>query len=102
MKKLFLILFLCLWSASAFASPFLYCDLQSNTDEFILVFNGVEEIVPYNETDGVVILKDLEGIAEGDHSVSVKASNMWGESSEAPFAFAKTLPGVPAGVGLRR
>lgn len=99
-KILVIVLMAVLLPLSVWASPFLACDPQANTDEFIVNFNGVEETVTYNEQSGVVILKDLAGIADGNHSVTVRAKNIWGESSDIPFAFSKELPGSPSGIAL--
>lgn len=103
MKTLFLTLVLFFGlTGLVFATPFLVCDPQPNTDEFVLMFDGIEEIVPYNDAGGYVVLKDLAGITDGDHDVSVKAVNMWGQSSEVPFAFVKALPGVAGNVRLKK
>jgi len=103
MKKLFLAL-ICfiIFTGSALAAPFLVCDSQLDVDEYIVVFDGTEEVVPYNDAGGYVVLKDLAGITEGDHNVSVKAKNIWGESSEVPFVFTKALPGIPQGTRLKK
>lgn len=101
MKRIFLALgILLLWSSVVWANPFLVCDPQIDVDEYIVTFDGVPETILYNESGGVVILKDLVGIATGSHNVDVKAKNIWGESVSVPFGFVKSLPGAPTGIGL--
>ena len=106
MKKLFALIItvaLLLICSPVFAAPFLVCDPQSNTDEYIIIFDGTEEIVAYNEQpEGYVILKDLVGIAEGSHHIEIKARNMWGESIAVPFDFTKVLPGKPINIELKK
>lgn len=92
-------------SSVAYSNPFLVCDTQTNVEEYVVVFDGVEEAVSYQEivfVDGTyAFLKDLDGISEGNHSVSVYARNIWGQSISVPFSFTKSLPGDPSGIGLK-
>jgi hypothetical protein len=46
-------------------------------------------------------LKTVSNLAEGEHTVRVRALNGWGAGTYTdPFVFTKTLPGVPSGIGL--
>jgi len=101
MKAIVLILAILLMAAPAMAAPFLVCDPQANTTEIMITFDGVTDIIPYAETGGVVVLKDLAGIANGVHNVEVRAGNIWGLSTPVPFVFTKTLPGSPSNIDLR-
>ena len=104
MKKLFVLIALAiilLMAAPAMAAPFLVCDPQADTTTMVVVFDGVTEIIPYAETSGYVVLKDLAGITNGVHNVEVRAGNIWGLSTPVPFGFTKTLPGSPSNVDLR-
>jgi len=106
MKTLFLIVAIVLLPAFAMANPFLVCDPQTDVDEYEVIFDGAPTYVPYAETDvggeTVVILMDLAGISNGNHHIEVNARNIWGHSVNVPFDFNKTVPGAPAGIGLRR
>ena len=108
MKKLLVGLILAvslIFASTVWANPFLVCDPQPDTDEFVVVIDGVQTIVPYQETviggDTVVVLADLAGIEDGNHTVSVKAKNIWGESSPSPFLFSKILPSVPGQIDIK-
>jgi hypothetical protein len=106
MKTLLLTLLVLVCAVSAHAAPFLVCDPQENVDEYVVTIDGVETVVPYATAgfdDGeFAVLMDLEGIADGDHAVTVKAQNVWGESSTVPFAFLRILPGEPGGIDLHK
>lgn len=105
MKKLFVVLFAlaCIFLAGTLhASPFLVCDPQPDATHYVVVFDGVEETIPYN-TDypgGLVILKDLTGIADGPHNVEVWAKNIWGLSDPVPFSFSKERPSPAVGISI--
>ena len=102
MKKLFVLIALAtlLMAAPAIAAPFLVCDPQANTTEMMITFDGVTDIIPYAETSGYVVLKDLAGISSGVHNVEVRAGNIWGLSLPVPFGFTKTLPSLPSNVDI--
>lgn len=96
MKRLLLIIAcIILLSSTASASPFLICDSQSGVDSYTISESGIADVIVSPETDGS-IKYDLSSIADGTHSWSVKACNLWGCSATVPFGFTKSLP-VPAG-----
>jgi hypothetical protein len=105
MKRLILAFCLVLLSfAVAFGNPFLVCDPQTDVDEYVVTIDGVTTTEPYQEvvfSDGTyAVIKDLDGIPDGTHNVSVKAKNMWGESVSVPFVFSSVKPSSPSGIGL--
>lgn len=105
MKRLFSALVvgaILLFATMVCAAPFLVCDPQNDATSYIVIINGIEEEVQYNEDgpDGSVLLKDLGSTPDGNYTVAVKAKNIWGQSIAVPFDFVKALPGVPSGVAL--
>lgn len=82
------------WSM-ALASPFLVCDPQPTATYYLVSLdNG-----PWIRTPAPLHF-DLEGIAPGPHSVSVKAANDAGESAPASLDFKKKLPENPAEISI--
>lgn len=78
-------------------SPFLICDPQTNVTHYVITWLGGETKVveAYDLGDGTVMLRhDLAGVAQGTHSIEVKARNQWGDSDAVPFDFTKELPGA--------
>jgi len=108
MKKIIVIFIVMFWlvPAIAYGAPFLVCDPQENVEEYVVVLDGVETIVPYTTAifDGeeAAVLLDLESVADGQHQVTVKARNVWGESNTVPFEFVRELPGDPSVPDLKR
>jgi hypothetical protein len=105
MKKIILILCFLLIAIPCFGNPYLVCDTQPNVDHYIVILDGVSEEVPYREIEingeAKVELKDMAGIAEGNHTVEIYAVNVWGQSSPVPFSFTKELPDTPTNIGLK-
>jgi len=97
-----------LMASTAWASPFLVCDCQTDFDgNYELVFDGGTPIIaPANQYDcpagEVRVNLDMAplALADGQHSMSGKAVNMWGESVEVPFDFNKAVPVGLSGIGL--
>ena len=87
----------------SFADPFLVCDPQTNVTHYIVVLNGATIEVPaFDLGDGTVALRyDLKGINVGNHNVEVRAKNIWDKSIAVPFAFVKSLPEAPTGIGVK-
>ena len=110
MKKLITILALAimLMATTAWASPFLVCDCQTDFDgNYELVFDGgVPIITPANQYDCPVgeVRVNLDmaplALADGTHTMTGKAVNLWGESTAAPFGFNKVVPANLTGIGL--
>jgi hypothetical protein len=87
MKKLLIVVVLVLFvfSSLAMAKPFLVCDPQPGVD-YILLVNGVE-VTSLAVEDRLYY--DLQDVPIGANDISVRAYNMWGESSPVPFSFAR-------------
>ena len=110
MKRLFLIMIVIfVFVGIAHGSPFLVSDPASKwtgsgsgVEYYTIVLDSVEyRSDPQDLGNGTVRLYfDLAGISVGMHQAEVKAGNMWGESSPAPFEFTKSLPAAPIGIGL--
>lgn len=101
MKKLIKsLIVIVLFSSYIYAEPGLVLPLdayEGQVDEIVIIFDGVEEVIPYTEvtaTDGgtYILLKRLGSIAEGDHNGTFYARNIWGQSDTTPFSFTKKLP----------
>ncbi|KKL80640.1 hypothetical protein LCGC14_2002770 [marine sediment metagenome] len=88
----------------ALAQPFLVSDPQTGAEEYVVTIDGVEDISPAQDLgNGTVRLyHDMAGVSDGLHNVEVKARNMWEDSLPTPFAFTRTPPGAPAGIGLEK
>ena len=108
MKKLIVFLTIMLMASSAWASPFLVCDCQTDFDgDYVLIFDGGTPIIhPAVQNDcpvGEVMVKfDMAPLAftDGQHTLEGKAVNMWGESIAVPFDFNKVVPINLTGIGL--
>ena len=102
MKILLALIILLVFPVITQAAPFLICDPQVGINEYVVTYDGIEEIVSYNEnhSSGSVILKDLAGITEGNHTIDVKAVNVWGESATVNFPFSKILPTAVTGIAI--
>ena len=87
----------------SFADPFLVCDPQTNVTHYVVTLNGATIEVPaFDLGDGTVALRyDLKNIVIGNHSVEVRAKNVWDKSIAVPFAFVKSLPEAPTGIGVK-
>jgi len=104
-----LLVFLCLVGL-ANAEPFLVCDTYPASEQVIgfvyTVDSGAEVKVPYKEqvmSDGstVAVLADMSFVADGNHKITVKAYNMWGESDPVPFDFTRKLPASSTNIRFR-
>lgn len=86
-----------LWAAPVLAGPFLVCDPYTAADG-ITSFNltidsgSPTSIVPVN----MALHYDLSGLANGAHTVTAQACNLWGcSTSSSPLAFTKSVPASP-------
>ena len=109
MKKLIIaILAIVLMASTAWSAPFLVCDCQTDFDgHYELVFDGGTPInadaLQYDCPTGEVRVNyDVAplGLADGQHTLTGKAVNVWGESIEVPFDFNKVVPANLLGIGL--
>lgn len=111
--RVILTLFLCLISATAWASPFVVSDNYPadavQPDGFLVVLDNAP--VVESPADPVTASTkrfkfDVGGVSAGNHTIKVKAfvyDATWGrvESAEAVFTFARpAAPNAPAGLKL--
>lgn len=94
MKKILCIIMI-LFASTAIASPYLVCDPQAGVETYLISEAGQPDMAAAAQTDGS-IKYDLASVADGTHTWSVKACNIWGCSGPSPFSFTKSLP-APAG-----
>lgn len=112
MKKLFLILFVCLLPAIAWGSPFVVCDPYTvgTVDYFKLTLDtGATQQVTLYGTPPYLHF-DVGTVSVGAHTIKVKAckaATTWAAevcSTEAVFTFTRpsvpVTPGVPTNIGL--
>ena len=104
MKKmiLFIVVALAFMVGTAFASPFLVCDPQAGVVTYDVEMDSVliAEDHPA-EADGS-IRYDMAGTTDGEHTVRIKAENVWGEAWSDPFVFTKTAPLPPQLIKLSK
>lgn len=104
-KTLLMFLFVFLLMCSfATAGPFLTCDPPSESDgvtHYIVIIDTEGPVtVPIDQGRGTLFY-DLSGITDGDHTVTVKAKNLWTESEPStPFPFARSSPSSASGLAL--
>jgi len=103
-----IVVMVALGGSLSFAAPFLVCDPTNEAvTEYEITWEGnpVPETTPALDLgDGTVRLNyDMAGVAEGNHSLTVRAANIWGASAPSnPFLFTKELPSVPSGMKLQQ
>jgi hypothetical protein len=107
LKKLLIILAILFMASTVWSAPFLVCDCQDNVDYYVIVIDGG---TPINSeavsTDCTGDQKRLSldmaplGLSDGQHSLVGRAGNVWGESTDVPFDFNKTIPSTQSGIGL--
>lgn len=93
-----------MWT-TAQANPFLICEPQENTDSFELEMDGNPVPAVAEDTgNGLVRIHfDLVGIAEGSHTVRLRAINIWGVSEwSVPFVFESILPSIPQTITISK
>jgi hypothetical protein len=113
MKKVFTLTILCLlfMLGTSFAQgPYLVCDPYPTgpeaavPNEFVIVLNGFEYISAAATdpvTGGVYLNFDLDTLwSPGPNSLIVWARNIWGESTQVPFAFFAGPPLAPQGTRI--
>ena len=97
-----------LMASTAWASPFLVCDCQTDFNgNYELVFDGGTPIIQTAEQHDcpagqVRVNLDMAplGLVDGQHQLEGKAVGLWGESIAAPFGFNKVVPANLTGIGL--
>lgn len=105
MRNIILALVLIFISATfVLASPFVVTDPVSSKllKECVIKIDGTESIINAQavDSDNVRCVIDVESVSEGEHTISIKAKNIWGESDEVPFVFSKQLPPNPSNIHL--
>lgn len=105
MKKIiatcFMVLFLFVSTASA--APFLVADAQPlSVLGYNLNVDGIDYTLPPTAVDAstVRIVYDLQGIAVGAHTTTLRARTIWGLSDPVPFGFSRDVPPVPTNIRL--
>lgn len=95
MKKIFLIaLIIGLFVSVAGAAPFLVCDPQENVDSYIVIIDGQNSETQYP------LHYDLQELQRGNHTVEVKAKNIWGESESSKIIFWSGAPDAPTNLRI--
>lgn len=104
LKKILIVLCCSILLASmAVAAPFLVCDPQTDVTSYVLSLDGSEpwEVPAQDMGDNTTRLHyDLVGLLDGNHTGTVAAKNVWGESEPVPFGFRKTVPESPSALTL--
>lgn len=94
--------------STAYAEPFLVCDPMPDAEQTQVTLDGTPQPwTDYQEADfdgtTYCVLMDLDSISTGGHTVTAKARNIWGETSDSdPLDFTKSAGGPPAGIGVKR
>ena len=96
-----------LFPAIASASPFLVCDpfpAGSAVSSFVVFWDGslTGVVAPvFTDATGTYLHLDLASVANGSHTVKVRARNSWGESADSlPFTFVKLVPSAPLNIRI--
>lgn len=107
--KSFIVICLVFVSSVAFASPFIVCDPYPSSspqpDSFTVVLNGTTYTSAPQAVSGqgVRLHFDIAGKwLSGANNATVKAVNMFGESSTSPLAFSAGVPAAPSLAGLEK
>lgn len=98
--------------STVLAVPFLKTDCHDYVEWYDVTIDGTP-LAPINAIDGAStdtvcsgvqkrLSYDLEplGLTDGQHTITVKAVNVWDESIEVPFDFNKGVPATATGIGL--
>lgn len=89
------------------AGPYLVCDpyaASAAVTSFTVFWDGSTTgvtAVVFTDTTGTYLHLDLSTLANGAHTVKVRAKNQWGESADSlPFAFTKQVPLAPLNIRI--
>jgi hypothetical protein len=89
-------------SVAQAAGPYLVCDPYAASvavTSFTVFWDGATTGISapvFTDATGTYIHLDLSTLANGAHTVKVRANNQWGQSADSlPFAFTKTIPTAP-------
>ena len=84
------------------AGPFLICDPYKASDNVTKFVVSMDTAAPVDSLPVNNALRfDLATLAEGAHTVKVKACNAFKCSEDSiPFIFIKTIPGVPLNITI--
>ena len=106
MKGLILGLCLMFLSSVAFAAPYVITGTHNPAlvENYVVTLDGGNEVTvsPIPVEGGVVGAYDVGGLPEGSHTVTIKTSNMWGESAAVPLQFDVNLPPTVTDIQLVR
>ncbi len=94
-------------SVAQAAGPYLVCDpyaVSVGLTSFTVFWDGATTGVSapvFTDATGVYIHLDLSTVANGSHTVKVRAKNQWGESADSlPFVFVKQVPAAPLNIRI--
>ena len=89
------------------AGPYLVCDpyaASAAVTSFTVFWDGAVTGVSvpiFTDATGTYLHLDLSTLANGAHTVKVRAKNQWGESADSlPFAFTKQVPLTPLNIRI--
>ena len=101
-----LILFVLFIASTAYGSPYLVCDPQTDTDSYI-IYSVAGATCTADDVSGKTPVEtpyplhyDLAGLPLGAFRFCIAAKNVWGQSILVPFGSTKVVPGTPANIKL--
>lgn len=96
------------YGADCLAAPYVVTSkFESNSvTKCVFVLNGssgvsVTPIVTVEDPTKSYCKYDVASSSNGNNTVSVTYTNMWGSSSSVPFSYVKTLPPTPSDIMLQ-
>lgn len=102
MKKAFISLTILLGTvSSSYAEPYLITDPQDPNvvKSYDLTIDGTTVNVAPTVVDDKVILKyDLADLTEGEHTATIIAKGIWGQSNPVSYTFSKIIPADVTGI----
>jgi len=117
MKKLFIILFILLFTIPVYAAPFVYFNWtipdNAKLTDYKIILLGLpdspiettfSQAVNPNDASDTTYYKanyDLKDLPDGSYNLTGKIKNLWAESAESePFPFVKAVPSGISSVHL--
>lgn len=98
---------LALFAVKVYAAPFLVCDCQDNVEWYVITIDSgtpIQSTAVATDCTGSQKRLSLDmaplSLADGQHSLTGYAANVWGQSTSVPFDFSKVVPGTQHGTGL--
>ena len=90
---LFVVLFILVTVTLGYCDkPYLVCDPALNVTDYQVVDNSGTPVTSIPTADGSLNY-DLSVIVDGQHTINVKACNLWGCSESTEISFVKAVPG---------